>query len=543
MEMWGVQISSKRTEDLAEVMRRVRAEIDRTQQEVRDTFAALQEFARDIPDEDLDPRFKTILESHLYYESALETNRPLSLSDILLRLLAAKDPTEEAREMAGKLDNWLKALESRRNREMPPVGTKQCKAKTRRGVATAPARPEHFRHFFWSRGLEHAHGAGWAPRVNAATLTRNTKIGKAVLLNFALHYGRLVHDPDNFDPYYLQQASGALNARLQLAIDALNQDMEEVFVVPTLDRIRLIVAEFCDVEYAQVGRTTVATLSGSQSVVSAGSVNTFDFIRPLTLNDFLDNAKATTEKAKPLVPGPATTNLLGTVPFSEVVGLIGALGADRTQTRKTTTEMSVTITPNVLRDMNSAELDVDLKTGDPLAGGTQQEGTPQFTRVSDHDVKTKVYVGSQATMNGGRAYVPIIGPLWRGLFGEAPVIGELLSWKRPPQTVYSQSLALTTSFITPTAMGVALLVPTDADDKSDKVAYQKCYDKMRNEVDGYEDDLFKRDPKPDDAAGREEKFLQCLCDSLKEPDKPEPKQCDDLKKLREARRRASAAVP
>jgi hypothetical protein len=142
-------------------------------------------------------------------------------------------------------------------------------------------------------------------------------------------------------------------------------------------------------------------------------------------------------------------------------------------TRKTTTEFSVTITPNVLRDMNSAELDVDLKTGDPLAGGTQQEGTPQFTRVSDHDVKTKVYVnaldffdlsafGSQATMNGGRGYVPIIGPLWRGLFGEAPVIGEFLSWKKKPQTVYSQSLALTTSFITPTAMGVALLVPTDA---------------------------------------------------------------------------------
>jgi hypothetical protein len=112
-------------------------------------------------------------------------------------------------------------------------------------------------------------------------VARNTKIGKPILLDFALNYGRLVHDPDNFDSYYLQQSAGALNTRLQSNIDALNQDMEEIFVVPTLDRIRLIVAEFCDVEYAQVGRTTVATLSGAQSVVSAGSVNTFDFIRPL----------------------------------------------------------------------------------------------------------------------------------------------------------------------------------------------------------------------------------------------------------------------
>ena len=36
MQMWGIQISSRKPDDMAEVMRRVRDEIDRTQQAVRD---------------------------------------------------------------------------------------------------------------------------------------------------------------------------------------------------------------------------------------------------------------------------------------------------------------------------------------------------------------------------------------------------------------------------------------------------------------------------------------------------------------------------
>jgi hypothetical protein len=484
MEMWGVQMSSKRPECLAEVMRRARAEIDWTQQDVRGAYAALQEFARDIKENELNDDFKRILEERLYYESALDPNRPLSLADILLRMVAANDPVHQAEELSRKLSKWLDARRAKRSEAIAALGDSAAAGQCKRSPVTVPPTAEvvPFNHFFENRGLEYSKGSRtWArrrPNPERDDVAENARIGKAVLLDFALHYGRLVHDPDGFDPYYLQQSAGALNTRLQSAIDALNLDMQEVFVVPTLDRIRRIAAEFSDVEYAQVGRTTVASLSGAQSVVSAGSVNTFDFIRPLTLNDFVTRAKAITENTKDIIPGPATTNKLGTVPFAEVIGLIGALGEDRTVTRKTTTDVSVTITPNVLRNMNSAELELDLQTGDPLAGGTQQEGTPQFTRISNHDVKTKVYVnaldffdlssfGNQATMNGGRGYVPILGPLWRGLFGEAPVIGQFLSWKKKPQTVYSQSLVLTTSFITPTAMGVALLVPTDIPDREE----------------------------------------------------------------------------
>lgn len=516
MEMWGVQMSSREPDDLAEVMRRAREEIDETQRAVRKTFFAMQELARGVPAEGraMDTRFDTILTGHLFYKSALDAHRQLSLSDILLRLIAAQEPQAETRWLANQLDRWLEAGQGKylnayaKGEDAPGHESKGRK----RGAAAATQRAAcdrkviPFGRFFESRGLTYRCGNDAGSRWEISQepgAAENALISKAALLNFALHYGRLVHDPDNFDAYYLQQSAGTLNGRLQAAIDALNQDVRDLFVAPTLDRIRGIVADFQDVEYAQVGRTTVASLSGTPTVVSSKAVNTFESMKPLTLTDFLAAAKGITDSTTPFVPNAAKTNMLGTIPFAEVLGLVGALGQDRSVWRELNSGVSFTITPSVLRNMSSAELNVVLETGDPVASGTVQSGpgVRPLTRVSQHNVTTKVYVnaldffdlsdfGSQATLAGGRGYVPIIGPFWRGLFGDAPVIGELLSWKKPPKTVYSQSLVLTTSFITPTAMGVALLLPTGLPDGSDKVIYRKCFNRMQTEVDDYAKLLF-----------------------------------------------------
>jgi len=126
--------------------------------------------------------------------------------------------------------------------------------------------------------------------------------------------------------------------------------------------------------------------------------------------------------------------------------------------------------------MTSAELKVVLRTGDPNITAASDKVKP-LSRVTQHDVDTSVYVNpldffdlsafaSQSTLDGGRGYVPIIGPVWRGLFGEIPIAGKIFSWKRGTQNVFSQSLVLTTSFITPTSMGIAVLYPTELVDKN-----------------------------------------------------------------------------
>lgn len=498
MQMWGIQISSRKPDDLAEVMRQVRFQVDRTQDAVRRMYDEMQRLARDNIRQ-LDPKFTPILQNTLGYSSALDANRPLSLSDILLRIIAADEPGKAAEDIANGLNTWLTtagygdyvAAYGNGGRVVGADLRRQCGGKRNRVPITGLVNRQPFHRFFEYRGLQY-NGGTW--QANATAAKENARRGQTAVLEFALQYGQLVHHPEEMEPYYLQQSAEALNTRLQGSIDALNLDVQELFVEPTLDRIREIVGQFCDVEYAQVGRTTVASLSGVSTEVKSYSVNSFDVTPPLKLTELLTKAKAISDGATPFVPHAATQNVVGAMPLAQVIGLIGALGEERSVWRELKSGVSLTITPAVLRNMTSAELDVNLATGDPQ-GASREDGVRPLTRVSQHDVKTKVYVNamdffdlsafaSQSTLNGGRGYVPIIGPTWRGIFGEVPGFGTLFSWKKNPQNVYSQSLVLTTSFISPTAMGLAVLYPTSIKESGQRFAEQ------RKAVDDYKSALF-----------------------------------------------------
>jgi len=452
MEMWGIQISSRKPKRLAEVMPRVRKEISRTQAAVRQTYQQMQQIARDVvPAENRE--FRHVLIETLGYRSALDPRRPLSFPDILLRLIAAERPAEATAEFANRLDRWL-------------AGTypEYTNAVTR-------DRKRPFERFFITRGL-YFDGHNWREDGNA--VRSGALIARKALVEFGLHYGHLVHEPRSFSAYFLQQSAELLNSRLQEATDALNADMQDLFVEPTLENIRIIFRDFKDVEYAQVGKTTVASLSGIATAVTSKSVNAFDVTPPLRLSELLDKADKLSKSTGTFVPAG---NVVGNVPLAQVIGLVAAFGEERSVWRELTAGVSLNITPNVLRNMTSAELAVDLKTGDPQAGSREQ-GVRPLSRVSQHDVKTSIYVtaldffdlsafASQSTLGGGRGYVPIIGPVWQGLFGEVPVAGKLFSWQKAPQTVFQESLVLTNSFITPTAMGIAVLYPTELDSNYD----------------------------------------------------------------------------
>ena len=462
MEMWGLQLSSRNPKALADVMFQVHKEIDRTQLKVRQFYNVLERAARDV---EVDEQFKNMLEERLFYTKALSPNHPLSLADILLHLTAAKAPIDAHARVAKALQDWSKKQRELEAAERPPKKVKK-KDKKEEKTAEVPVLPR----FFSGRGLHWEHDE-WKNDGSIEEMTRKTTQGRRAVIDFAYQYGRLVHQPQCFSAYYLQQAAEILNTRLQGSIDILNLDIQEMFVAPTLDRIREIVADFDDVEYAQVGKTTVASLSGVTAEVASTSVNAFDETPPLRLSELLKTADSLTKGVTPFVPAD---NVVGALPLGQVIGLIGALGEERSVWRELQSGVTIKITPNVLRNMNSAELAVDFKTGDPQVANPPP-GVRPISRVSKHEVKTTIYVQpmdffdlsafiSQSTLNGGRGYVPIIGPIWRGIFGEIPVAGDFFSWKRGPKTVFSQSVVLTTSFITPTAMGVALLYPTELAD-------------------------------------------------------------------------------
>jgi hypothetical protein len=501
LEMWGIQISSDNPEKMAIVLPAIRDEINRTQQAVRQMYQAFQQSAQQISP--LDPRFQVRIQCTLGYKSALDAARPLSLTDILLRMIAAEHPYTEASRMVGDLNCEYRKLAEhldsahRESLERLLSPKKPKKLKPQEDAATSYKGPA-FENFFRQRGLNYTTNGSSDP-TRADAVDESAFMARIAILEFGFHYSQLVHNPASFSPYYLQQSAEILNTRLQAAVDALNFDMQMMFVEPTLLRIQEIVRNFDEVSYAQVGKTTVASLSGVTTEVNSQSVSAIDVTPPLQLSELLAKAKSLSESATTFIPketkpgaAAATELTSGALPISQIIGLIGALGEERAVWRQLQSGISLTITPNVLRNMTSAELQVDLKTGDPLAG-TQEEKSRTLSRVSQHNLKTSVYVNaldffdlsafiSQSTLNGGRGYVPLLGPFWRGLFSDVPGIGKMFSWQRPPKTVYHESLVLTNSFITPTVMGIALLYPTELDadtrcnldDAADKTSHCHC---------------------------------------------------------------------
>ena len=487
MDMWGVQISSRNPQRLAEVMFKVRSIIDETQQDIRKTFTLLQESTRRVikdkkvtganDNKAIDSDFKDFLECKLGYTQALDTSRPLSFTDILLLMIAPENPGEAIKQIAEDFAKSAAGFQTWKNDPQYKDYIKNLPAE---------AHPPLER-FFKSRGLEYANGQ-WLDSNNQTSV--KSLQSRAAIARFAYEYKRLVHEPDKFSPYYLQQAAETVNSRMQNSLDALRADLQDLFIIPTLFKIQKAVRDSKDVEYALVGKTSVATLSGISTEVSSSTVSTFEERPPLKLSELLTKATSLSGQISPFDP---VQNTVGALPLSQVIGLIGAIGDENSVWRELNSGVSIGVTPNVLRNMTSAELKLDLKTSGP-DNGTKDTSVPPLSRVAKHEVKTNVYVNaldffdissfnSESTLGGKRGYVPVVGPIWRGLFYDIPVFGRLFSWKRDPQTVHHESLLLTTSFIMPTVMGVALLYPNQDTDKSENTNCSK------SDVDGFVNNL------------------------------------------------------
>ena len=468
MQMWGIQISSDNPEALAEVMSEIREEINLTQQLLRDTFTVLKENIRkkrennpDIFDND----FVQLIEN-LGYRSSISFNRPLSLIDVVLSgdavegseaLKFNQDLFSELMKFMEEDPRYQYYLAAMNEKERPPLDRffRSRGLKPECIIYEEPKKQEKCEEWKWEE-------------ISKGAAENYIKIGRRVKLEFALQYGDFIANPDQFSPYKLQQTSNALNDRLQITSDALTKDIEDFFVRATLDKIQDIVSSFGNVSYAQVGRTTIASLNGIPTEIRSSSVSAFDVTPPLKLSELLTNAESLSQQISSLIP----TETGNALPISQVIGLIAAFSEQEAKFRELNTGITLKFTPNVLRNMNSAELKIDLTIADPVATGSADEEVPPLSRIGQQKLTTSVYTqavdffalstfSNQSTLDGGRTYLPIVGWVWKGIFGAIPGFGKLFSWKNAPQNVLHESLLLTNSYITPTSMGLALLYPID----------------------------------------------------------------------------------
>jgi hypothetical protein len=497
LDMWGIVISGDNPREMANVMREVNQEIAQTQRLLRETYRKLVEFSRAEEDDDTDLKYKELLEETLGYTTALDAGRPsLSMTDILLRINAAKEPVDNYNEVAKELcelfqgtdyQDYITSLQKNAKKGKIPIpfenflrlGLLQGNLPSPQPAKNDQSQPSCEGNIKDQKSVQSA---------KLENLTR-----RRAVLDFALQYANLRNNPNDFDPQSLQQSAESLNTLLDPLVEAINQDVSDLFIQPTLERIQAIVRKYRHVQYAEVGKTRVATLNGSKSTVASKSVSTFEGNPPLRLNELLQEVNAVSANTEGVVPDIPITVGAQTIPAKLLVDVVAALSKDTSTWRELTSGISLDVTPSVLYNSASAELDIDFTIGpkDVTAEIERNSGenARKLSRINQNTVQTKVYVNtldifalstfnSQTTVDGGRGYVPIIGPVWKGIFSSIPIFGELFSWRNPPQNVQHQSILLTNSFIVPTALGLVPLYPPQQANNPQQaekfVFYEKC---------------------------------------------------------------------
>ncbi|MDJ0680947.1 MAG: hypothetical protein QNJ18_13895 [Xenococcaceae cyanobacterium MO_167.B52] len=231
------------------------------------------------------------------------------------------------------------------------------------------------------------------------------------------------------------------------------------------------------VDFAQVGRSTISTLDGVETTVNTSSTSGFELSQSPDLTELLSRAETLQETISNFLPtgalddasDAAETAATGGVPVSRLLGLAIAALEQKSIPLEIQTGTNLAFTPGISRNLNAAELNIKLEVTDPIFTPTAEEKkVPPISRIGKQQVHTTVYTQaldffdlstftSQATLDGGRFRIPIIGHIWHGVFGAIPFFGDLFSVARSNQNVLHESLILTNSFITPTPLSLGNL--------------------------------------------------------------------------------------
>lgn len=323
-------------------------------------------------------------------------------------------------------------------------------------------------------------------KMSLVTITRNFE--RKILLEFGFNYADFLKNPKDFDPEELQRTAGKLNDLLSKESNLLQKDIEDLFMKPTLAMIQQEVGENKGVEFAQVGRSTISTLDGVETKINTSSTSGFQIPQSQDLGQLLERAQKLQKLIGDFIPtetlpGASEASEIvtaGPLPSSQVIALAVAALEQNAIPAEIQTGTNLTFTPGIARNLNSAELNINLTVVDPTVTPTAEEkNVPPISRIGKQEMQTTVYTQaldffdlstftSQATLDGGRFRIPIIGNLWNAIFGAIPVFGDLFSVSKGNQNVLHDSLILTNSFITPTSLSFGdLYAPANGNDKFD----------------------------------------------------------------------------
>jgi hypothetical protein len=569
MDLWGVQISSVDKAKLSDVMDQVQRQVDQTREAMQLTYNKFSELSHQS---DINPNLQMELVNRGFGD-VLRDDPRLSLTQMLLRNAMANDPLQNYDAAALNICNFfaknfnqirfseynshegrtLKAYDNQRifnddpkrafrrpfqgfmslalhqrfddNSLTPKCGDGNIGMSFKEALALEPKPPEPYlpANILEKKRAEYKNKfealRDDPKKRHALTVAQGVQRRRDAIIRFAESYSRYQSysrnrgNPDVYDPALLAKDASIVDGMLSPIVDAVNRDVEDYFIQPTLLKIRQIVGRNRGVEYAEVGRTTIAGINGNQVEVTTGTITSFDEPTPLRLNKWLTDAAAEQANVEAMFPnlkdvrlgGPASESFVGalpapqavlaTLPATKALQLLSALSKEEVSWQALSSGIMLKLTPVVLRNQAQATVDVDLTISDPaskneLKTKTESDSaTPPsdrklrpLSRISTSIVKSKVYINTwdlfalssfnnQTTITGRRWYVPLVGTIWEGAFGDIPIMGGWFSFKRPPQNIQHQSVILTNTLIVPSAMGMAsyfnfIDIPSDSNNSN-----------------------------------------------------------------------------
>ena len=524
MDLWAIQISSANKAQLSDVMDQVKRQVDQTSEAMQLTFKEFSELSSmTVINPYQEREFRDMGFGNLFQDDPR-----LSLIQMLLRNAMAKDPLKNYDSAAIKICSFFagnsnamrfslynyhegRTLKTYNNQRIFNSDPKRAYRRPFQGfmslalhqqfddTSLTPKCGDGVIGMSFEEALALKNGAlGSDPKnkkMHALRVALGLERRRNALKRFARSYQNYRTSPstNKYNPAELSENASIVDGMISPIVDAINRDVEYYFIQPTLLKIREIVARNRGVEYAEVGRTTIAGINGNEVTVKSGTTSTFDEVTPLRLSDWLKNAQAEQTNVNAMLPnllgvnlgGADSQSLLGKLPAPQAVALLSALSKQEVSWQALTSGITLKLTPIVMRNQAQATVNVDFSTAypafesadkktdsatNPTSSATNPTSTEvklrSLSRISQSKVDTKVYVNTwdlfalssfnnQTTITGRRWYVPLVGTIWEGAFGDIPVLGEWFSFKRPPQNVQHQSIILANTLIVPSAMGMA----------------------------------------------------------------------------------------
>ena len=507
MDIWAIELASADSAKLANIMEQINREIDQTRHAMQLTYKELTNMGREIPInpmQKIDPRL-----TYLINKTDVSGDQRLSLMDILFRINMAnmappqskhEQPISDDEKRAKIKDtkDQILVYDTAANRICDFLGNnskpqlfarfnqyegREIKNYEMRSIFTNDPIPPFRRPFqrFQEIALHQQFTPTSHPKCNDGHLT-NLKLTDEKELDFVWRAGQewirrqktlleYLNSINDGDAMKRSQSAAKLDSILSPIVDAINLDIEDYFIKPTLHRIKEIVGRDRSVEYAEVGKISLSGLNGMKSQVNSANTNSLDEPTPLRLDKLIKDANEINDSTKSLLPELSKIPLppgLNALNPASAVSILAALSKEDQRWRTMSNGIELSITPTVLRDRTSALLDIDFKKAEPEKESVSiSEKNPLRapSQTSVTSLKTKVQVNvwdlfalsslnNQTTVTGRRWNVPIVGPIWEGIFGDIPVVGNLLSPRRPPVNIQHQTIMITNTLIVPSAKGL-----------------------------------------------------------------------------------------